>query len=109
MKTSLADIHVIAADNPVLSPGLNFELIHLLLEYYHKLGKVNRIELPMLVTDATNILSRVNYLDRVHVPTSNERNILALSTQFIEENTNNRLSVESVGDHVNMGYGIRIS
>ncbi|QUI22589.1 helix-turn-helix transcriptional regulator [Vallitalea pronyensis] len=101
---SFAEIYVFAPDKPVLSPGHDFELIQQILDYHARLGNANRIELPLLLSEATAIIAKATYLDRIRRTTTDEMNILAMSIQYIEANITHRLSVEEVAAHVNMGY-----
>ncbi|MCT4596961.1 MAG: AraC family transcriptional regulator [Vallitalea sp.] len=101
---SLSNIYVFSPDKPVLSPGHDFELIQKMLDFHYKLGKVNRIELPLLMNQAIAIISKASYLDRINRSTSDEMNTLAMSIKYIEENITKRITVEDVATHVNMGY-----
>lgn len=101
---SLAEIYVFSPDKPVLSPGHDFELIQQLLDFHYRLGKADRIELPLLMNEAIAIISKATYLDRINRSTTDEMNILAMSIKFIEENITKRITVEEVATHVTMGY-----
>lgn len=101
---SLAEIYVFSPDKPVLSPGHDFELIQNMLDFHYRLGKANRIELPLLMNEAIAIISKAAYLHRINRTTTDEMNILAMSIKYMEENLNKRVTVEDVATHVNMGY-----
>lgn len=101
---SFAEIYVFSPDKAILSPGHDFELIQQILDFHDRLGTANRIELPLLLSEATSIIAKATYLDRIKRTTSDEMNILAMSIQYIETNITHRLSVEDVANHVNMGY-----
>lgn len=101
---SLSEIQVIPFNKPVLTPGLDFELIQMFLNYNKRLSTVNALELQLLVPEAIAIISKASYLDKMHSTTSIEKSILILSTTYINENINKRFSVEDVANHVNLGY-----
>lgn len=101
---SLKDMNVISRDKPILTAGLDFTLIEQLIDFYKKLEEANHLELSLLVSEAISIISRANYLDKQNAHSSDEINMLSMSCKYIEANIFNRLSVEDVGNHVNIGY-----
>ena len=101
---SLSELQIIPLNKPVLTPGLDFELIQMYLNYNKKLSTVNALELQLLLPEAIAIISKASYLDKMHATTSLEKSILILSTTYINENIHKRFSVEDVANHVNLGY-----
>lgn len=101
---NLRDMNVISIDKPILTTGLDFTLIEQLLDFYKKLEVANNLELSLLVSEAIAIFSRANFLDKQNSHSSDEIDMLQMSCKYIDENILNRLSVEDVANHVNVGY-----
>ncbi len=101
---NLRDLNIISGDKPILRVGLDFTIIEQLLNFYKKLEVANNLELSLLVAEAIAIISRANFLDKQNAHSSDEINMLTMSCNYMEQNIFNRLSVEDVATHVNMGY-----
>lgn len=104
LYNTLVSINVLSNSSPVLHPGLDYEMVQSLLHIHDQLSFVDRLELPLLVPQMISYLTRVNYLDKVSQPTSNEKDILAMAVTYIHENIESRLNVEEIAQHVNIGY-----
>lgn len=100
----LLHLHVLTNHAPVLHPGIDYESIQSLLHIQDQLSFVDRLELPLLVPQIINYLARITYLSKNNQQSHQEKDILAISTSYIHENLNSRISVEDVATFVNMGY-----
>ena len=101
---SLATVYVGNEDKPVLRTGLDFELIQLYTEIHRQLDCLSREDLPLVVPKYIELITRATYLDRLNEYTSEEVNVLRMSVSYIKEHIHQRLSVEDVANHINMGY-----
>jgi len=101
---NLKNINVLTDRQAILHPGIDFETIQIVLNLIDQLNFMDRPELPLLVPKAIGYLTRINYLSRNNQQTSDEKGILSMATQYIEDNLCYRITVEDVASHVNLGY-----
>ena len=101
---NLVRLGVLNQSSPVIHPGIDFETIQSFLSFHEQLGYSDHLELPLVIPKIINYLARLTYLDRVSQSSSDEKNILALATEYIHENIHHRISVEDVALQVNIGY-----
>jgi AraC-like DNA-binding protein len=100
----LLAMHVLTNTSPVLHPGIDYETVQSILHIQDQLSFVDRLELPLLVPQIINYLARITYLSKANQQSSAEKDILSVSTSYIEENLGQRITVEDVANFVNMGY-----
>ena len=100
---SLKGLNILQRD-PVLHPGIDYETIQLGLHFYDQLGFVDRTELPLLLPQVINYITRIHYLDRTKQPTSQEKDILSLATTYIHEHISERITSDEIADYLNLGY-----
>jgi len=101
---SLSELQIISKEKPVITTGMDYELVQQFIDFFFKLKNANHIELPLLLSDVIKIITRASYLDKVNYPTTDEMNVLTLSTKFIKENIKKRITVDEIASYVNMGY-----
>lgn len=100
----LQSMDVLSQNRPVLSPGLDYQLLVEMIAFFDDLNCAGPLELPLLVPKAISILTRAHYLDKKHQLTTDETVILEMSRHYITKNIKQRLTVEDAANYVNMGY-----
>jgi AraC-like DNA-binding protein len=104
LYNTLTNMNVLTQKRPVLTPGLDYKLLEKFINFFDNLNTYGPLELPLLVSSAISILSRIHYLDKKSQPSSEEVMILEMSRNYMLNNLHLRLTVEDVANHVNMGY-----
>ncbi len=100
----LAKINVLDSRHPVLHPGIDFESIQNLIHIQDQLSFTDRSELPLLVPQFIQYLTRITYLSRNDQWTTSEKETLAIAVQFIQDHLTERITGEDVASYVNLGY-----
>lgn len=101
---ALRKINVFSSDRPVIHPGVDFESVETFFHIHDRLGYLDALQLPLIVSKAIEYLSRIQYLARNNDSVTEDMAILSTAVLYIENNINNRITVEEVALHVNMGY-----
>ncbi len=102
--SSLAEVYGVNREKPVLSTGLDFDLIQLFLEIHDGLSNKTYNELAMLLPKAIELITRATYLDRQQSCMDDEAETLKLSVMYMREQLHQKLTIEEVATNVNMGY-----
>lgn len=100
----LLKINVLSDHSPVLHPGIDYETVQSILHIHDQLSYVNRLELPLLLPQFIQYLTRITYLARTNRRTDLESEILSMAVIYIQQNIKKRITGEDVAAHVNMGY-----
>lgn len=100
---SLKEIGVVS-DKPVLSTGLDYELIEEISKFIDDMDKINTFELTTLVPAVIAILSRATLLDKQNAHGSEVLDMLTLSCQYMQTHIKDRIAVEEVAREMEIGY-----
>ncbi len=100
---SLKEIGVVS-DKPILSTGLDYELIEDISQFIDDMENINTFELAALVPKAISIISRATFLDKQNAHASEDLDMLTLSCQYMQNHICERITVEEVADEMEVGY-----